>query len=165
MKPASSVISGIAGLPESASISALLSLLASKTQVCDDWTIVQPGATVRVTPSGKLIVPPPSAWGVGTTPPPGPVLGGLGWVDGPLNTTAVVTPAASITTTTMIAATTPPCNRCSTGPTSGAASTAVCSAVRVAKRPAPASTNATSVGSARPRKPEGTRRGGASSYR
>ena len=73
------MISGIAGLPESASISALLSLLASKTQVCDDWTIVQPGAAVRVTPSGKLIVPPPSAWGVGTTPPPGGSWGlGLG---------------------------------------------------------------------------------------
>src|SRR5271166_992712 len=155
MKPASSVISGIADLPESASISALLSLLASKTQVCDDWTIVQPGATVRVTPSGKLIVPPPSAWGVGTTPPPGPVLGGMGWVDGPLNTTAAVTPTANITTTTMIAATTAPCNRCSTGPASGAAPTAVCSAVRVTNRPAPASTNATSMVSTIPRLPYG----------
>src|SRR5271169_49441 len=152
MKPASVVISGIGGLPKSASISALLSLLASKTHVCDDWTIVQPGATVRVTPSGNLIVPPTSAWGVGTTPPPGPVLGGLGWVDGPLNTTAAVTPAARTTTAT-IAVTTAPCNRCSTGPTSGAASTAVCSAVRVAKRPAPASTNAANVVSTMPRKP------------
>src|SRR5581483_47261 len=87
-----------------------------------------------------------------------PVAGGAGLVDGPLHTTAAVTPAATITTTAMIAATTAACSRCSTtsAPTKfSSAVNAVCSVLRVASSPTPASTNAISAVSTMPRVPNG----------